>query len=136
MFTVKKDPFRAFPRDQVAAIMGQLGVDPSNFDGPKRAKNYFLYFDTFDTLSDGLEYLAEAMTIELEHGRIAAKVGSNVTDDDPLKTAQIAVAHVSGVEYGEDSYVPFLQYYDMTIWNEAMHSAWCKKQEMSGCLPK
>ncbi len=39
-----------------------------------------------------LETLRRGMTVELEHGRRSAE--TNVTDDDPITTAKIALAHL------------------------------------------
>ncbi|HSG87347.1 MAG TPA: DUF5661 family protein [Candidatus Limnocylindrales bacterium] len=39
-----------------------------------------------------LEALRRGMTVELEHGRRSAE--TNVTDDDPVTTAKIALAHL------------------------------------------
>ena len=39
-----------------------------------------------------LEALREGMTVELEHGRRSPE--TNVTDDDPITTAKIALAHL------------------------------------------
>lgn len=124
-----KDPFRVFSREQVRAIMSKLHVNAEAIAGPIRRKDYFLQFDTFDTLSDGVSYFAEAMTIELEHGKTAAVVGANVTDDDPEKSAMIAISHLCGIEYGEkyeESY-QFAPYYDFLMWMEGINSAWKKK---------
>jgi hypothetical protein len=39
-----------------------------------------------------LEALRQGMTVELEHGRLSPE--TNVTDDDPVMTARIALAHL------------------------------------------
>ena len=46
----------------------------------------------FDEEAFDLEALRRGMTVELEHGRRAAE--TNVTDDDPVTTAKIALAHL------------------------------------------
>ncbi|MDR3541656.1 MAG: hypothetical protein P4L69_11930 [Desulfosporosinus sp.] len=93
--------------------------------GKARSQDYanVIIFDTFESLADPVAYFGRAMTIELEHGRAAAQVGANVTDDDALATARIAKAHLFGVEYGgETPYEPFPTYYDFLIWMEYVHS--------------
>lgn len=39
-----------------------------------------------------LDALRRGMTVELEHGRRSAE--TNITDDDPIVTAKIALAHL------------------------------------------
>lgn len=122
----KKDPFRRFSRDQVVMMIDQLSVGAEAISGPKRqeARGSVLMFETFDTLADPVEYFAEAMNTELEHGRAGMSVGTNVTDDDPLLTAQIVRAHLEGVE-GDDRppFTLFPQYYDWLWFVENLHRA-------------
>ena len=121
-----KDPFRRFNRNSVAILMGELNISGEELTGVSR-RTYpanVVDFDTFDTLDDPVAYFAEAMTIELEHGKVAALVGGNVTNDDPKLTAGIAAAHLAGVEYDEGPpHTPFPTYYDWLIWMEGLHSA-------------
>jgi hypothetical protein len=126
-----KDPFRHFGRESVALLMDRMGVGAEAISGPKRREDGggILEFTTFDTLADPVEYFAEAMNIELEHGRAGASMGTNVTDDSPQATAQIVLAHIGGVE-GDESppFEPFPQYYDGLMFMEAMHRAAKKLQ--------
>lgn len=117
--------FSHFDRDTVEAAMGMLGIERGSLTGRARRAHYanVLDFETFDTLSDPVEYFDKAMTIELEHGKAARSVGANVTNDDALATARIAKAHLSGVEYGKPDTDPFPSYYDFLIWMEYLHSA-------------
>jgi len=99
----------------------------------KKMMGKILYFDTYDSLADPIEYFAEAMTIELEHGKVGNRFGCNVTDDDADSTSKIAAAHILGVEYeGEEDYrspgaavKPFGDYYDFLMWMEQLHSRCC-----------
>jgi len=50
----------------------------------------------------GLEQFRKGLKVELEHGKKAAAeegINSNVTNDDPIKTGKIALAHIK--EYPE-----------------------------------
>jgi hypothetical protein len=53
-----KDPFRHFSREQVREVMAKLDVNAEALAGPVRGKGYYLHFETFDTLSDGVAYFA------------------------------------------------------------------------------
>lgn len=46
--------------------------------------------------SKGLEQFRKGLKVELEHGKEATKEGinANVTNDDPIKTGKIALAHI------------------------------------------
>ena len=114
-----------FERNTVIMAMQALGVNASMLSGAQR-RAYFanvLDFDTFDSLSDPVDYFSRAMHIELEHGSAAATVGANITGDEALATARIAWAHLSGVEHGEiPPFEPFPTYYDHLIWMERLHS--------------
>lgn len=46
--------------------------------------------------SKGLEQFRKGLKVELEHGKDATKEGinANLTNDDPLKTGKIALAHI------------------------------------------
>ena len=79
-------------------------------------------FDTFSTLSDPIDYFAEAMNTELEHGKAGNDVLTNITDDDALATAKIVTAHILGVERSSDSTIHFPDYYDWLWWMEGLHS--------------
>ena len=119
------DPFSHFDRGTVEAAMKMLGISPNSLSGEARKRDYanVMYFSTFDTLSDPVEYFGAAMHVELEHGKAAQVVGANVTNDDALATARIAKAHLFGVEYGQEtSYEPFPTYYDFLMWMEYLHS--------------
>jgi hypothetical protein len=125
-----KDPFRVFSRETARAMMQKLDVNAEALSGSVRGKEYYLFFDTFDTLADGVSYFAEAMTTELEHGSAATPVDGNVTNDDPLKTAMIVVSHLCGIEYGEQfrKCYQFSPYYDALWWIEGMNSMWNQKK--------
>lgn len=61
-----------FTADEAKTIGGELGVDWSKFD---------------------VEQFRMGMDVELEHGTRDAK--TNVSDDDPLATGKIALAHLN-----------------------------------------
>jgi len=130
-----KDPFRRFPREQVARLISDLDAPAELMSGPKRREDaprhpFFQDMATFDDLADPVAYFAEAMTIELEHGSVGAPVGTDVTKDDPLATAKIALAHISGVEYGgEPPFTPFPSYYDSLILMERIHETYSKLRQ-------
>jgi hypothetical protein len=65
-----------FTAEQAKAIGEQLGIDWSEFD---------------------VEQFRMGMDVELEHGLIDP--ATNVTDDDPLITGKIALAHLN--EFGD-----------------------------------
>lgn len=128
-----KNPFRHFDHNTAKSKMMKyvgsvLGKDYLEGSNRKRMMGKILYFDTYDSLSDPVNYFAEAMTIELEHGKVGTQAGVNVTNDDVDATARIAAAHILGVEYGDDdeggtqnAKRPFGDYYDFLIWMEYMH---------------
>lgn len=66
---------------------------------------------TFDKFSK--EEFFDGMNLELEHGRIHKE--TNVTDDDPVLTARIVMAHLNefpnyyNKEYGLRSFEEFLK---------------------------
>ena len=66
---------------------------------------------SFDQFSK--EEFCDGMNIELEHGRV--NKDTNVTDDDPILTARIALAHLNefpnyyNKEYGLRSFEEFLK---------------------------
>lgn len=61
-----------FTADQAKAIGEQLGIDWSKFD---------------------VEQFRRGLEVELEHGTVDPN--TNVTDDDPLMTGKIALAHLN-----------------------------------------
>ncbi len=61
-----------FSAEDAKQIGGQLGIDWSKFD---------------------VGQFRMGMDVELEHGTVDAK--TNVTDDDPLTTGKIALAHLN-----------------------------------------
>jgi len=61
-----------FTADEAKAIGGQLGIDWSKYD---------------------VEQFRMGMDVELEHGTIDPN--TNVTNDDPLMTGKIALAHLN-----------------------------------------
>jgi len=63
---------KIFSLDQAEAIGGQLGI----------------LWDQFD-----LEQFRAGLGVELEHGTTSP--ATNVTDDDPVKTGKIALAHLN-----------------------------------------
>jgi hypothetical protein len=65
-----------FTEEEAKAIGEQLGIDWSEFD---------------------VEQFRMGMDVELEHGLIDP--ATNVTDDDPLITGKIALAHLN--EFGD-----------------------------------
>ena len=66
-----------FTSDQVAAVAEIIGVD---------------------LVSEGIEIdaLRRGMDVELEHGRRDPR--TNVTDDDPILTGKIALAHLKELQ--------------------------------------
>jgi Protein of unknown function (DUF5661) len=128
-----KGPFSHFDRGTVEAAMKMLGIPDYMLSGESRRNDYanVMDFETFDTLSDPVEYFGKAMTIELEHGKAATSVGANVTNDDTLATARIAKAHLFGVEYGDQAagYEPFPTYYDFLMWMELLHATAVKTRK-------
>ena len=65
-------PKKVFTPQKAKEIGDQLGIDWSKFD---------------------VEQFRVGMDVELEHGKVAPH--TNVTDDDPLKTGKIALAHLN-----------------------------------------
>ena len=122
------NPFRNFSKETVEACVGQLQVDITTLNGRAREHHSSprLKFSTTQLQKDALHYFAEAMNTELEHG--IAGPSTNITDDDALKTAQIVVAHLNGVEFGRlTAPLPFPTYYDCLWWMEKLHEETCKK---------
>lgn len=123
-----------FKRGQVSKIVEGMGLDVAALEGSARAEGYFIDFETFVTVRDPLDYFAKAMETELEHGRAAAAVGANVTDDDPMQTAQIVLSHLCGIEFGRENprsvkmCPKFPQYYDFLWWMERTHESWTKQR--------
>jgi hypothetical protein len=67
-------PRQSFTSDEARAAGDELGID-------------------WDAAGFDVEQLRAGMDVELEHGRRSAAL--NLTDDDPVKTAKIAVAHLN-----------------------------------------
>ncbi len=65
-------PKQVFTAEQAKAIGEQLGIDWSQFD---------------------VEQFRRGMDVELEHGTVDPN--TNVTNDDPLMTGKIALAHLN-----------------------------------------
>ena len=111
--------------------MRQLRINDDMLTGPHRMsyKGRTLVLDTFNTLADPVEYFAEAMNTELEHGTVGAAVDTDVTRDEPLATARIVTAHLLGVE--SDSILllddGFPDYYDWLWWVEELHKRAMKR---------
>ena len=63
---------KQFSKEEAKALAEQLGVDWTHFD---------------------VEQFTMGVNVELEHGKRDAL--TNVTDDDPLTTAKIALAHLT-----------------------------------------
>ncbi|MBU3901537.1 hypothetical protein KKF25_02745 [Patescibacteria group bacterium] len=63
---------QSFTADEAKAIGEQLGIDWGKFD---------------------VEQFRAGMDVELEHGTV--DVNTNVTNDDPLMTGKIALAHLT-----------------------------------------
>jgi hypothetical protein len=70
----ESQPRQSFTTDEARAAGDELGVD-------------------WDAAGFDVEQLRQGMEVELEHGRRSA--GLNLTDDDPVKTAKIALAHLN-----------------------------------------
>ena len=121
------DPFRYFNKTTVINEMMKTKIDPATLTGYNRLNNKgrTLIFDTFQTLQDPVAYFAEAMNTELEHGRACSL--TNVTDDDSFKTAQIAAAHLKGVEKGKATQIPYVDYYDWLWFTEILHERAMKR---------
>lgn len=115
-----KAPFRHFDRQTVEEVMKAVDIDAETISGAARAAYpaRVMDYETFSTMSDGVEYFAHAMMIELEH--------KDLTEGIPLATAMIVAAHLKGVEFeGKEPYIPFITYYDALIWMEGTHEkAW------------
>jgi len=67
---------KKFNLSEAAQIAQQLGID-------------------FEKAAFTLEEYLEGLNVELEHGKVDAQ--TNVTDDDPLTTGKIALAHLNEV---------------------------------------
>ncbi len=67
------DPRTEFSIDQAKAVAAELGID-------------------FSTVAFDLDQFRRGMDIELEHGRRDPE--TNVTNDDPVATGRIALAHL------------------------------------------
>jgi hypothetical protein len=93
-------------------------INPDMLSGKYRQDHSKIYFDTMDTIVDGVEYFRKALGTELEHGQINPI--TNVTEDDEVSTAQIVVAHLSGVEADkpQSTWKFFPGYYDALWWME------------------
>lgn len=65
---------KTFTSDEANLVAEQLGIDWSKFD---------------------LEQFRQGMDIELEHGTVDSQ--TNVTNDDPLVTGKIALAHLNEI---------------------------------------
>ena len=63
---------KVFTKEQAEEIGGKLGIDWSKFD---------------------VEQFRMGMDVELEHGKVDA--ATNVSNDDPLTTGKIALAHLN-----------------------------------------
>ena len=76
-----------FSIDEAQEIAGKLGID-------------------FDQVAFSLKDFLAGINIELEHG--TRNPETNVTDDDPLLTGKIALAHLTefGLYYNEDVGLP------------------------------
>jgi len=66
------EPKKTFTLEEAKNVGEQLGVDWSRFD---------------------VEQFRRGMEVELEHG--LAELTTNVTNDDPLMTGKIALAHLN-----------------------------------------
>lgn len=65
-------PKKVFTAEQAKKIGESLGIDWTKYD---------------------VEQFRSGMDVELEHGKVDPN--TNVTDDDPLKTGKIALAHLN-----------------------------------------
>lgn len=97
-----------------ARLMLRVGIRPLTLVGQTRARHSNKHFDTMDTIQDPRDYFAKALRTELEHGK--ANRGTNVTDDDLDKTAQIVAAHLFGVEHG----IPRLKWHWFPAYYDAL----------------
>jgi hypothetical protein len=70
------EPRSGFTAEEARAAGDQLGVD-------------------WDAAGFDVEELRSGMNVELEHGRRSP--ATNLTDDDPVKTAKIALAHLNAI---------------------------------------
>jgi hypothetical protein len=104
-------------RNRLVELMRAVGVRRAHLTGAHRARTSTRVFATMTgrPLSDPIEYFRKALAIELEHGTINPR--TNVTGDDPRRTAKIVAAHLLGVEHGERpaEWRPFPAYYDWLI---------------------
>jgi hypothetical protein len=109
-----------FTRNQVIKLMKLFHLSPFQLSGNNRKTHSKIFFETMNTISDGIDYFIKALETELEHGRVNHR--TNVTDNDPVSTAQIVVAHLLGVEYNEPSsqWKFFPSYYD-ALWYIETH---------------
>jgi len=85
-----------FTADEAKAIGDQLGIDWNKYD---------------------LEQLRLGLAVELEHGTINSD--TNVTNDDPLLTAKIALAHLNEIR----------DYYTRLAEMEVVGEAYWENQE-------
>lgn len=96
-------------RNRAASLMRRFGISPRLLHGKNRSRHSIRHLDTMDTLADPYAYFAKAMNTELEHGTAGSRAtvgfpfehGTDVTQDDELKTAKIVAAHLRGVEHGK-----------------------------------
>ncbi len=85
-----------FTAEEAKKVGGELGIDWSKFD---------------------VEQFRRGMDVELEHGLVDPQ--TNVTDDDPLMTGKIALAHLN----------EFSDYYTrLDKMEEEAESFWEKKE--------
>lgn len=89
-------PKQSFTAEEAQTIGEQLGIDWTDFD---------------------IEQFRKGMDVELEHG--TRSPATNVTDDDPLMTGKIALAHLN----------EFPDYYDRLEILEKEADAFWKKSE-------
>jgi hypothetical protein len=125
---------KEFTRREVEGAMRKLGVDPRDLHAERRCGTDGKCWPTTRAFPDGADYFGRAMQTELEHGRAGRDAGTDVTHDDAVKTAQIAAAHIRGVEAGEDPVdrKPFPSYYDALWAMEADHRRRANKMEKAG----
>lgn len=101
-------------------LMQKIRLSPASLRGPaRRAASHHAMPTMRGRLADPVAYFSKALRTELEHGRAGGQ-RTNVTNNTLSKTAKIALAHLRGVEYGEESsaWVQFPAYYDYLWWME------------------
>jgi hypothetical protein len=100
---------------QATDLLEYFGIDPLTLTGQARLRAHGTILPTMVSESDPLRYFELAMRTELEHGSVNPL--TNVTNDDMFATAQIAAAHLLGIEFDDKLQPPKPSpaYYDVLL---------------------